>query len=107
MAWTYLVIAGLVECAWAMGLKYTAGYTRCWPSLFTILSSLQDAATKSFGSKMQFGALVAFVVAMTLFSVFGITSAFWAIVAGLFASLLVERSQLIDFWEGRNGLSNR
>ena len=72
-----------------------------------ILSSLQDALTKSFGSKMQFGALVAFVVAMTPFSVFGITSAFWAIAAGLFASLLVERSQLIDFWEGGNGLSNR
>jgi len=72
-----------------------------------ILSSLQDAFSKSFGSKMQFGALVAFVVAMTPFSVFGITSAFWAIAAGLFASLLVERSQLIDFWEGGNGLSNR
>jgi len=66
-----------------------------------------DALAKSFGSKMQFGALVAFVVAMTPFSVFGITSAFWAIVAGLFASLLVERSQLIDYWEGGNGLSNR
>jgi len=72
-----------------------------------ILSSLQDALTKSFESKMQFGALVAFVVAMTPFSVFGITSAFWAIVAGLFASLLVERGQLIDFWRWGDGSSNR
>ncbi len=38
MAWTDLVIAGLFECAWAIGLKFTAGFTRFWPSLFTILS---------------------------------------------------------------------
>ncbi len=38
MAWTYLVIAGLLECAWAIGLKFTMGFTRFWPSLFTILS---------------------------------------------------------------------
>ncbi len=38
MAWTYLVIAGLFECAWAIGLKFTEGFTRFWPSLFTILS---------------------------------------------------------------------
>ena len=56
---------------------------------------------------MQFGALVAFVVAMTPFSIFGITSAFWAIVAGLSASLLVERGQLIDFWKQGDGSSNR
>jgi benzoate membrane transport protein len=72
-----------------------------------ILSSLQDALAKSFGGKLTFGALVAFVVAMTPFSVFGITSAFWAIVAGLFASLLVERGQLIDFWRLGDGSSNR
>ncbi len=68
-----------------------------------ILSSLQDALAKSFGSKMQFGALVAFVVAMTPFSVFGITSAFWAIVAGLMASFLVERGKLMEFWGTGNG----
>lgn len=65
-----------------------------------IIASLQDALAKSFGGKMQSGALVAFVVAMTPFAVFGITSAFWAIIAGVLASLLVERSQLIDFWTG-------
>ncbi len=50
-----------------------------------ILSSLQDALAKGLGGKMQFGALVAFVVATTPFAVLGITSAFWAIVAGLAA----------------------
>lgn len=33
MAWTYLVIAGLFEIGWAVGLKYTEGFTRLWPSV--------------------------------------------------------------------------
>jgi quaternary ammonium compound-resistance protein SugE len=36
MSWVYLVIAGLLEVAWAVGLKYTAGFTRLWPSVFTL-----------------------------------------------------------------------
>ena len=36
MPWVYLTIAGLFECAWAIGLKYTDGFTRLWPSLLTI-----------------------------------------------------------------------
>lgn len=36
MAWVVLFIAGLMEVAWAVGLKYTAGFTRLWPSLGTI-----------------------------------------------------------------------
>jgi predicted benzoate:H+ symporter BenE len=47
--------------------------------------------------------LVALVVAVTPFAVFGITSAFWAIIAGLLASLLVERRQLIGFWREGDG----
>jgi quaternary ammonium compound-resistance protein SugE len=35
MAWTYLSIAGLLEIAWAIGLKYTAGWTKLYPSLLT------------------------------------------------------------------------
>jgi quaternary ammonium compound-resistance protein SugE len=35
MAWIYLVIAGLLEVAWAIGLKYTEGWTRLYPSLIT------------------------------------------------------------------------
>lgn len=35
MGWIYLVIAGLFETAWAVGLKETKGFTRLWPSLFT------------------------------------------------------------------------
>jgi quaternary ammonium compound-resistance protein SugE len=36
MSWLYLVVAGLLEVAWAVGLKYTAGFTRLWPSVFTL-----------------------------------------------------------------------
>jgi quaternary ammonium compound-resistance protein SugE len=35
MAWLYLVVAGLFEVGWAIGLKYTDGFTRLWPSLWT------------------------------------------------------------------------
>lgn len=63
-----------------------------------IVSSLQDALEKSFGGNLRFGALVALVVAATPFSVAGITSAFWAILAGVAASGCAERRQLIDFW---------
>ena len=38
MAWTYLVIAGLFEMGWAVGLKYTEGFTRLWPSVWTAAS---------------------------------------------------------------------
>lgn len=63
-----------------------------------ILASLQDALEKSFSGGLRFGALVGFVVAATPFAVLGISSAFWAIVAGLAASWIVERKQLFDFW---------
>ncbi len=38
MTWLTLVIAGLFETAWAIGLKYTDGFTRFWPSFWTILA---------------------------------------------------------------------
>ncbi|MEA2934347.1 MAG: quaternary ammonium compound-resistance protein SugE [Variibacter sp.] len=36
MAWLYLFVAGLFEVGWAIGLKYTDGFTRLWPSVWTI-----------------------------------------------------------------------
>ncbi|SFE03667.1 quaternary ammonium compound efflux SMR transporter SugE [Nitrosomonas sp. Nm166] len=38
MAWVILVTAGLFEVVWAIGLKYTEGFTRLWPTLGTILA---------------------------------------------------------------------
>ncbi|MFQ6022805.1 MAG: benzoate/H(+) symporter BenE family transporter [Acidiferrobacterales bacterium] len=65
-----------------------------------ILSSLQDAFVKAFSNKLRFGALVAFAVAATPFAFVGITSAFWAVVVGLVASLLAERHQILEHWRG-------
>lgn len=36
MPWFHLIIAGLLEVAWAVGLKQTAGWTRLWPSVITV-----------------------------------------------------------------------
>jgi len=36
MAWLVLIMAGLLEVAWATGLKYTEGFTRVWPSVMTV-----------------------------------------------------------------------
>ena len=39
MSWIILVIAGLFEIGWAIGLKYTEGFTRLWPSVGTIVAA--------------------------------------------------------------------
>ena len=36
MSWTILLLAGLFEIGWAIGLKYTEGWTRLWPSVGTL-----------------------------------------------------------------------
>lgn len=38
MAWVYLFIAGLLEIGWAVGLKYTEGFTKLTPSILTLVS---------------------------------------------------------------------
>ncbi len=40
MAWIYLLIAGMLEMGWAIGLKYTEGWTRLWPSIATGLTMI-------------------------------------------------------------------
>jgi quaternary ammonium compound-resistance protein SugE len=40
MAWFWLVIAGLLEIVWAVGLKYTDGFTRLVPSIVTVVTFL-------------------------------------------------------------------
>ena len=40
MAWLFLMIAGLFEVGWAIGLKYTDGFTRLWPTLWTVLAMI-------------------------------------------------------------------
>jgi quaternary ammonium compound-resistance protein SugE len=38
MAWIILVFAGLFETGWAIGLKYSEGFTRLWPTVWTVLA---------------------------------------------------------------------
>lgn len=38
MSWMILVLAGLLEIGWAIGLKYSAGFTRLVPSVLTVIS---------------------------------------------------------------------
>ncbi|MGP0567107.1 MULTISPECIES: quaternary ammonium compound efflux SMR transporter SugE [unclassified Nitrospina] len=38
MAWAVLFVAGLFEVGWAVGLKYTEGFTKLWPTVWTVAS---------------------------------------------------------------------
>ena len=40
MPWLWLIIAGLLEVAWAVGLKYTDGFSRLWPTVATVVLML-------------------------------------------------------------------
>ncbi len=40
MAWLWLIVAGLLEIAWAVGLKYTEGFSKLWPSVVTVVLML-------------------------------------------------------------------
>jgi quaternary ammonium compound-resistance protein SugE len=44
MAWTMLFVAGLLEIGWAIGLKYTDGFTRLTPSALTLVSMIASVA---------------------------------------------------------------
>jgi quaternary ammonium compound-resistance protein SugE len=40
MAWGILILAGLFEVGWAIGLKYTQGFTKLWPSVWTVVAMI-------------------------------------------------------------------
>jgi quaternary ammonium compound-resistance protein SugE len=43
-SWLVLIVAGLFEVGWAIGLKYTEGFTRLWPTVWTALALLVSMA---------------------------------------------------------------
>ena len=51
MAWVILVMAGLLEIGWAIGLKYTEGFTRLWPSIGTVLAMIGSVVMLGFAMK--------------------------------------------------------
>lgn len=77
MAWVLLIIAGVLEAGWAIGLKYTQGFTRPIPSVLTILGIIASmyllaiaARTLPIGTAyavwVSIGAFGAIVLGMTL-----------------------------------------
>lgn len=44
MAWTILLVAAVFEIGWAIGLKYTNGFTRLWPTVWTVAALVLSVA---------------------------------------------------------------
>jgi quaternary ammonium compound-resistance protein SugE len=51
-AWIILFIAGMFEAAWAIGLKYTFGFTRLWPSIFTAICIIISMGLLAYSLKV-------------------------------------------------------
>jgi quaternary ammonium compound-resistance protein SugE len=51
VAWAYLALAGLFEVGWAIGLKYTDGFTRIVPSVLTLISMVVSVLLLGFALK--------------------------------------------------------
>jgi quaternary ammonium compound-resistance protein SugE len=51
MNWALLVIAGLLEIVWAVGMKYTEGFTRLWPSVVTLVAMIASVVLLSIAMK--------------------------------------------------------
>ncbi len=78
MAWTLLVIAGLFEVGWAIGLKYTNGFTQPWPTTLTVAAMVISMVLLGLAAKdlpigtayavwTGIGAVGAFVLGILLF----------------------------------------
>ena len=78
MAWVMLIIAGLLEMCWAVGLKYTEGFTKPLPSVLTVLAIIASMVLLSLAARslpigtayavwVGIGALGAAVLGMILF----------------------------------------
>lgn len=63
ISWVFLILAGLIEVAWALSLKYAEGFTRLWPSLFAVGSIalsmvLLSAAMRELPIGLAYGVFV-------------------------------------------------
>ena len=52
LAWSILIVAGFFETGWAIGMKYSDGFTRLWPSVFTGISMLISVALLAYTLKV-------------------------------------------------------
>ncbi|WP_266169009.1 quaternary ammonium compound efflux SMR transporter SugE [Dyella subtropica] len=78
MPWIYLVFAGLFEIGWAIGLKYTDGFSRLWPTVGTVSAMIASIVLLAMAVKTLpigtayaiwtgIGALGAVILGMVLF----------------------------------------
>ncbi|WP_064574619.1 quaternary ammonium compound efflux SMR transporter SugE [Cupriavidus gilardii] len=85
MPWVYVLLAGLTEIAWATGLKYSEGFSRLWPSAFTIVTMVVSFWLLSLAMRALplgtayavwtgIGAVGSFAVGILLF---GESASFW------------------------------
>jgi quaternary ammonium compound-resistance protein SugE len=51
MAWLIVIVAGLFEVGWAIGLKYTDGFTRPWPTIATLVAMVVSVWLLSIGMR--------------------------------------------------------
>ena len=51
MHWTILFVAALFEIAWAIGLKYTHGFTRVWPSVGVVVALICSVGLLAFAAR--------------------------------------------------------
>ncbi|QQP87986.1 quaternary ammonium compound efflux SMR transporter SugE [Skermanella sp. TT6] len=51
MAWVILLVAGLLETGWAIGLKYTEGFSRLWPSILTLIAMAASLVMLAYALK--------------------------------------------------------
>ena len=51
MNWFILIIAGLFEMAWAIGLKYSDGFSKFWPSVFTVVAMIVSVCLLGYAMK--------------------------------------------------------
>ncbi|MCE1180778.1 MAG: quaternary ammonium compound efflux SMR transporter SugE [Rhodocyclales bacterium] len=51
LAWIVLFVAGLCEVGWAVGMKYTEGFTRLWPSVWTVAGMVASVALLGWSLK--------------------------------------------------------
>lgn len=51
MPWLILIVAGLLEVTWAIGLKYTEGFTKLWPSVVTVFALIASVYLLAIAAK--------------------------------------------------------
>ena len=92
MKWLFLVAAGLLEIGWAVGLKYTHGFTRLWPSVTTISAMVVSLLLLGLAVRhMPLGTAYAIWVGIGVFgtAVLGMTLLGESISAAKIASLVL------------------